>query len=160
MESSTLVENTVAMSSTAAADPSSLSSTSSESLKGFQDTSTDCAICLCPLVDDGNNDEAEELITLSCGHRWHLRCVKEQLEHAQPSPSKRLLFTGCQCAKCGLFCDHPKLQHLTRKTDSLRNMSISWSWSNFKLMHQMCGKSINRFWGEQMRRRSRKAWKP
>ncbi|KAL7574421.1 hypothetical protein ACA910_015796 [Epithemia clementina (nom. ined.)] len=61
-----------------------------------------------------------EVITLSCGHKWHLQCVREQLEHAQPSPSQRLLFTGCTCAKCGQFCDHPKLQHLTRQTDSLR----------------------------------------
>jgi hypothetical protein len=79
----------------------------------FQDTSTDCAICLSPL-------DEEEVVELACGHRWHFECLKEQLEHAQPNHAKRLLFSGCQCAKCGAFCDHPALQHLTRKTDALR----------------------------------------
>jgi hypothetical protein len=79
----------------------------------FQDTSTDCAICLSPLDD-------EEVVELTCGHRWHFDCLKEQLEHAQPNHAKRLLFSGCQCAKCGAFCDHPALEHLTRKSDALR----------------------------------------
>jgi hypothetical protein len=81
----------------------------------FQDTSTDCAICLSLLVD-------EEVVELTCGgHRWHFDCLKEQLGHAQPNHhAKRLLLSGCQCAKCGYFrCDHPALEHLTRKTDEL-----------------------------------------
>mmetsp|Transcript_25549 Transcript_25549/g.61429 ORF Transcript_25549/g.61429 Transcript_25549/m.61429 type:complete len:454 (-) Transcript_25549:10-1371(-) len=82
----------------------------------FTDTSTECAICLNAL--DGNPDE--KTITLSCGHRWHLACLKEQLENAQPSRSKRLIFSGCRCAKCAAFCDHPELENLTRRTDVLR----------------------------------------
>ncbi|KAL3909417.1 MAG: hypothetical protein SGILL_008096 [Bacillariaceae sp.] len=35
--------------------------------------------------------------------------------------SSRLIFTGCQCAKCGQICEHPQLEHLTRATDVLRN---------------------------------------
>mmetsp|Transcript_30436 Transcript_30436/g.67445 ORF Transcript_30436/g.67445 Transcript_30436/m.67445 type:complete len:542 (-) Transcript_30436:780-2405(-) len=93
----------------------------------FTDSSLDCAICLCPLDDDGESgsddvsDRASSTITLRCGHRWHLRCIEEQLQHAQPDTSRRILFSGCRCAKCGLFCDHPALRHLTRRTDTLRN---------------------------------------
>mmetsp|Transcript_23692 Transcript_23692/g.51169 ORF Transcript_23692/g.51169 Transcript_23692/m.51169 type:complete len:513 (+) Transcript_23692:838-2376(+) len=83
----------------------------------FIDTSTECAICLNPLDCLSDNNET---ITLSCGHRWHLACLKEQLASAQPSKSKRLIFSGCRCAKCSAFCDHPKLENLTRRTDSLR----------------------------------------
>jgi hypothetical protein len=101
----------------------------------FQDTSTECAICLLPLdgnddIDHGNgNDDdddddavaARTIITLTCGHRWHLDCIKQQLEHARPNPAKRLVFTGCTCAKCGTVCsDHPQLQHVARQVDSLR----------------------------------------
>eukprot|EP00980_Cylindrotheca_fusiformis_P003973 scaffold874_cov126-Cylindrotheca_fusiformis.AAC.6 len=82
----------------------------------FQDTSVDCAICLEPL--DDNDDK--ETITLSCGHRWHLDCLTQQLETTKPSATKRLLFSGCQCAKCGVICEHPKLEALTRTTDRLR----------------------------------------
>lgn len=79
----------------------------------FQDESTDCALCLEPL-------QGQEVIELTtCGHRWHLDCIKEQLAHAQPNPAQRLVLTGCRCAKCGAVCDHPSLRHLTRKTDSL-----------------------------------------
>lgn len=80
----------------------------------FTDTSTECAICLNAL------DNTKKTITLSCGHRWHLGCLKEQLEHSQPSRSKRLIFSGCRCAKCSAFCGHPELENLTRRTDALR----------------------------------------
>lgn len=80
----------------------------------FKDTSTECAICLAPF------DDAMETIELTCGHRWHLHCLKEQLEHAQPNHALRLLFAGYRCAKCGVFCDHESLRHLTRRTDVLR----------------------------------------
>lgn len=80
----------------------------------YQDTSTECAICFGSLEED-------EVITLTtCGHKWHLECLKDQLQHAQPNPGKRLLFSGCRCAKCGIFCDHPALRHLTNSTDELR----------------------------------------
>jgi hypothetical protein len=101
----------------------------------FQDTSVDCAICLLPLDDDDDDDDndgnsAKEsnrsnhqkvVITLTCGHRWHSSCLREQLEHAKPNPAKRLVFTGCTCAKCAVVCsDHPSLRHVSRKVDSLR----------------------------------------
>ncbi|KAI2489844.1 cupin-like domain-containing protein [Fragilaria crotonensis] len=79
----------------------------------FKDASTECAICLSSLED-------EETIELTCGHRWHFNCLKEQLEHAQPNHAKRILFSGCRCAKCGVFCDHESLRNLTRRTDALR----------------------------------------
>lgn len=79
----------------------------------FVDTSTDCAICLDPL-------ESHRVITLSCGHKWHYGCIVEQLLIAQPTPKDRILFTGCQCAKCGSICDHQDLQNITRSTDLLR----------------------------------------
>jgi hypothetical protein len=82
--------------------------------KSFKDSSTECAICLAPLDDD-------ETIELTCGHRWHFDCLREQLEHAQPNHSRRLLFSGCRCAKCGVFCDHEALRDLTRRTDVLRD---------------------------------------
>lgn len=82
--------------------------------KIFKDSSTECAICLAPL-------EEEDTIELTCGHRWHFECLKDQLEHAQPNLSRRLLFSGCRCAKCGVFCDHESLRHLTRRTDALRD---------------------------------------
>lgn len=84
-------------------------------MKTYVDTSVECAICLESLDDD-----PERTITLTCGHRWHLTCLKEQLENAQPSRTKRLLFTGYRCAKCAVFCDHPKLENMTRRTDALR----------------------------------------
>lgn len=82
----------------------------------FQDESTDCAICLGSL-----NDPDREVIKLTtCGHRWHLDCLKDQLEQAQPNPAQRLVLTGCRCAKCNSVCEHPELRHMTRKTDTLR----------------------------------------
>ncbi|KAL7518146.1 hypothetical protein ACHAWX_003002 [Stephanocyclus meneghinianus] len=79
----------------------------------FIDTSTDCAICLEPL-------SSATSLTLSCGHRWHTVCIRQQLSHAQPSRSQHLLFTGCRCAKCNVYCEHPALENLTRCTDGLR----------------------------------------
>jgi hypothetical protein len=84
----------------------------------FEDTSTDCAICLESLVD--SSDAAARVITLTCGHKWHYDCIVQQLQTAQPTSARRLLFTGCQCAKCGTICDHPDLRDLTRTTDDLR----------------------------------------
>lgn len=85
----------------------------SKKVETFIDTSTECAICL-------NTLDSDETITLTCGHRWHLACLREQLENAQPSHSNRLVFTGCRCAKCFAICDHPELDNLTRRTDELR----------------------------------------
>lgn len=82
------------------------------SLAKFQQE--DCAICLSPLSN------GENVLELACGHQWHTKCITEQLEHAQPSFSRRLLFSGCRCAICGAFCEHEELEHLTRTTDSLR----------------------------------------
>eukprot|EP00984_Skeletonema_dohrnii_P028748 scaffold18842_cov78-Skeletonema_dohrnii-CCMP3373.AAC.1 len=79
----------------------------------FTDNSTECAICFEPF-------EGTETITLTCGHRWHTACVKQQLQSAKPNTSQRLLFSGYRCAKCKAFCDHPDLRDLTRKTDELR----------------------------------------
>jgi hypothetical protein len=113
------------------------------SSKAFKDTSTDCAICLSSLYEaeeeDGGDDEKEEeedilagdddydddrrerkVLELSCGHVYHLACVRAQLEQARPKYHERLLFSGTRCAKCARFCDHPDLQHLTRSTDLLR----------------------------------------
>lgn len=104
----------------------------------FQDTSTECAICLEPLVVDDDDlqhqagdhrcDDISEqhhhrrrrVLTLTCGHRWHYDCIAQQLRVAQPTPAQRLLFTGCRCAKCGSTCEHPDLENLTRTTDRLR----------------------------------------
>ncbi len=83
------------------------------STKKFEDTSSDCAICLEPL-------EGERVITLNCGHKWHFDCIAQQLSTTQPTSKQRLLFTGCQCAKCGSICDHEELSDLTRTTDILR----------------------------------------
>lgn len=82
------------------------------SLSTYVDDALDCAICLTLLYE-------EENITLSCGHRWHLRCVREQLRHAVPQAGRRLLFSGCRCAKCGTFCDHPNLERIVRSTYNL-----------------------------------------
>lgn len=79
----------------------------------FKDTSTDCAICLEPL-------EAAKVITLGCGHKWHYQCIVQQLQTAKPTSTSRLLFTGCQCAKCARICEHDDLRDLTRTTDVLR----------------------------------------
>jgi len=79
----------------------------------FVDSSTDCAICLEPLDNQRN-------LTLSCGHCWHYACLEQQLRTAQPQSTKRILFNGCQCAKCGTVCEHEELRELTRTTDVLR----------------------------------------
>lgn len=96
----------------------------------FRDTSTECAICLGPLYNDSqtwNNEgcgagvSTMTTIELGCGHVWHLECIRQQLQHAQPTPAQRLLFSGCRCAKCGVFCDHEALHDLTRTTDVFRS---------------------------------------
>ena len=84
-----------------------------ESPTRFEDASTECAICLESL-------KQSRVITLACGHKWHYHCLVQQLRTAQPSSTKRLLFAGCQCAKCGMVCDHEELEDLTRTTDALR----------------------------------------
>ena len=86
----------------------------------FQDTSEDCAICLEPLYSHDSSNTTSDVLTLTCGHRWHYACLAQQLQTAQPVASQRLLFSGCQCAKCGQICEHERLQHLTRTTDALR----------------------------------------
>lgn len=82
--------------------------------KSFTDLSVDCAICFESLTNG-------ETITLKCGHRWHLSCIRQQIAFAQPSKTSRILFSGCKCAKCNVFCDHPALENLTRRTDALRS---------------------------------------
>lgn len=93
--------------------------------KEFVDESTECAICLEAFDADGEGagdgkEEHTQILTLTCGHKWHLACLVDQLQTAQPVPGKRLLFNGCQCAKCGTICEHAELEHLTRTTDALR----------------------------------------
>ncbi|KAL7535653.1 hypothetical protein ACHAWF_005223 [Thalassiosira exigua] len=82
-------------------------------MSSFVDDSTECAICFEAL-------SSAESLTLRCGHKWHLSCLTQQLQHARPDKSRRLLLTGCRCAKCGVPCDHPQLEDLTRPTDRLR----------------------------------------
>lgn len=89
----------------------------------FQDDSTDCAICLEPLLHDDSS--SQRVLTLQCGHKWHFDCLVQQLQTAQSmmtsrGNNQRLIFTGCQCAKCGQICEHEELDHLTRVTDALR----------------------------------------
>lgn len=94
----------------------------------FVDASTECAICLEPFEEDIEKAQGEtqqqgcrRILTLNCGHKWHLSCLSDQIQTAQPVPGQRILFNGCQCAKCGMICDHPDLEHLTRTTDVLRD---------------------------------------
>lgn len=68
----------------------------------FIDSSTDCAICLDALSD-------YPTLTLTCGHVYHLQCLRDQLAHAAPTPSKRLLFSATRCAQCQTPCQHPSL---------------------------------------------------
>lgn len=99
-------------------EPQSNSNSNNKDESGalFQDESEECAICF-----ESLNDTDMEVIELTtCGHRWHLECLRAQLQQAQPNPAQRLVLTGCRCAKCGSVCDHPALRHYTRKTDALR----------------------------------------
>lgn len=80
----------------------------------FRDTADDCAICLEPLSE-------AQCITLSCGHVWHLHCVREQLRLAAPDVSRPLIFTGYRCAKCSAYCDHPLLNDVIRPISHLRH---------------------------------------
>ena len=92
----------------------------SVSSPSFQDTSTECGICLEPF--ESQQEEQLTVIKLSCGHRWHLTCLRDQLRHADPyrDHSQRIIFSGCRCAKCGTVCEHESIRHLTRPTDALR----------------------------------------
>ena len=135
----------------------------------YQDESTDCAICLDPLVgedeedwkgsmDVGDGDDSERMktpcgrksnagntssaggefhrrrpiITLRCGHKYHLDCVIQQIEIGSmtaKNDDQRLLFTGCQCAKCGQIFgedDHPDLpKKLIRSVDEITETLLS-----------------------------------
>ncbi|PXF48977.1 E3 ubiquitin-protein ligase highwire [Gracilariopsis chorda] len=82
--------------------------------RAFRDDAEDCAICLDALSDS-------RCITLSCGHVWHLHCVREQLQLAAPDVSKPLIFTGYRCAKCSAYCDHPLLNDVIRPISHLRH---------------------------------------
>ena len=112
----------------------------------FHDDSTDCAICLEPLVLNANDNEetaTRRVLTLQCGHKWHYDCLVQQLQTAQSmttsrSRNQRLIFTGCQCAKCGQICEHEELDHLTRMPYGKRWTSC-WK-NNSSLMHQTCGR--------------------
>ena len=80
----------------------------------YSDAAVDCAICLDSL-------EEQPSLTLSCGHRWHVACVQQQLRLASPDFSKRLLFTGYRCAKCSQYCEHPLLESVIRPVSHLRS---------------------------------------
>jgi len=89
----------------------------------FVDDSTECAICFDPL-----EGSSKPVITLKCGHKWHLECIVRQIRIGSMTASnndKRLLFNGCQCGKCGSIFgedDHPDLpKDLIRSTDKLRS---------------------------------------
>ena len=124
-------------------------------MANFQDESTDCAICLGSLIlrseqeqeqeqEQKNNEKEQEpeqkIITLKCGHKYHLDCIIEQIKVGSmiaKNDDQRLLFTGIQCAKCAkIFVgsgnsgnsgsngsaneDHPDLpKALVRSTDKL-----------------------------------------
>lgn len=90
------------------------SPTAEEARPAFRDSATDCAICLSSLSE-------QRVLTLSCGHIYHLRCLREQLHHARPSPSRRLLFSGTYCAKCSAPCEHPLLAADTTPLAALRD---------------------------------------
>ena len=147
-------------------------------MNGFEDTSTDCAICLEPLFPDkptintcdrcttggGDEQQGEEntappqspprVLTLSCGHKWHTHCLMEQLQTAQPNSSERLLFTGCQCAKCGQICNHPDLEHLTRTTDALRDKVYQLVQEQLSLDEPQLWKKTNAIVNEDERQRA------
>lgn len=106
----------------------------------FIDTSTECAICLQPFDD---NAAAEPSLTLTCGHRWHMQCLRHQLQVAQPTPSRRLLFTGCRCAKCGAVCEHPELEDVTRTTDVLRQRVDELIVAQWKIDHPVSREQNN-----------------
>jgi len=100
---------------------SSNPSSSSSTPGSFVDESIECAICYDPL-------EAKPIVTLHCGHKWHLECIVQQIKIGSMTASnddKRLLFNGCQCGKCGSIfgeVDHPDLpKDLIRSTDKLRS---------------------------------------
>ena len=66
------------------------------------------------------NIHLARVITLTCGRKWHYNCILQQLQTAQPTLTGRLLFTGCQCAKCGTICNYPNLCNFTQTTDNLQ----------------------------------------
>lgn len=86
-------------------------------MSSFVDNSVECAICLASL-----DDEETPTTTLTCGHRWHTDCLRQQLQSALPNHSQRLVFSGCRCAKCGIFCQAEGLEDITRRTDTLRTV--------------------------------------
>ena len=97
----------------------------SESSKkpSFVDDSTECSICL-----DSLQDPTRKVITLGCGHKWHLDCIVQQIKAGQmtaKNDDKRLLFHGIQCGKCNRIFredDHPDLpKDIVRKTEHLRS---------------------------------------
>ena len=123
-------------------------------MASFTDRSTECAICLGSLNSSNDNaDDTEDaggggnsssssrsttgsntqthnetVITLGCGHRYHLACIITQIEVGSmkaQNDDQRLLFSSIQCAQCGrIFHDdeHPELlpTELIRATDRRR----------------------------------------
>lgn len=79
----------------------------------FQDESDDCAICLGPLSE-------MPTFTMTCGHRWHLVCIRAQLALSNPDPTRRLLFSGLRCAKCKAISEHYELACIPRYNPILR----------------------------------------
>jgi len=84
----------------------------------FQDDSTECAICFESL--DETITKLRVVTLTTCGHKWHWKCLQQQIEQTNPcnnnNPNvgggQRLVLTGCRCAKCGTVCDHPELSQL------------------------------------------------
>jgi hypothetical protein len=106
---------------------SSLLSKPPPAKRSFVDESTECAICYDPL-EEGTTTTRRPVITLKCGHKWHLDCIVQQIKIGSMTASNddmRLLFNGCQCGKCGSIFgedDHPDLpKDLIRSTDKLRS---------------------------------------
>lgn len=73
----------------------------------------DCAICLYPLSE-------QETIRLSCGHRWHIACVQDQVRHAAPNPARRLVLNGIRCALCKAVCTHAAIDAAVEPTAALQ----------------------------------------
>mmetsp|Transcript_4054 Transcript_4054/g.8725 ORF Transcript_4054/g.8725 Transcript_4054/m.8725 type:complete len:514 (-) Transcript_4054:501-2042(-) len=95
----------------------------------FRDDSTQCAICLTDFDEQESSKlDKDVVITLGCGHKYHLDCIIQQIEAGSKTAKnddQRLLFNSCQCAKCGgIFRedDHPALpKNLIRSTDKVRS---------------------------------------
>lgn len=96
----------------------------------FRDMSTECGICLNPLHDNDNDDNdpssasSTNICLDSCGHSWHLDCLRQQISIGHVVGTRRLVFgTDTACDKCGVPCRHETLVHDRKRTANaqLRN---------------------------------------